>query len=870
MDSVEPKAAGERSGGAERGAAGERSGDYGRGFPFREFEPKWTGRWARDGLFRCDTDSAKPKYYCLNMFPYPSGDLHVGHGRNYILGDVVVRRKIMEGYEVLAPMGWDAFGLPAENAAIQRGIHPRQWTFDNIGKFKDQFREWGIGLDWSREIAACHPGYYRWTQWLFLQLFRRGLAEKRSAPVNWCPSCVTVLANEQVVDGACERCGTVVEQKQLSQWFFKTTHYAQALLDDLDGLTEWPERVRTMQRNWIGRSDGVTLRFRGDGEPFEVECFTTRIDTLGGVTYVVLAPEHPLVERLLADHPGRMRIQAEVQQMRNQRTARQADPDLEKVGFDTGHRVLNPVTGEPVPVWVANYVLMEYGTGAVMAVPAHDERDFAFARKYGLSIRVVIRNAEAAPDTAGESAEGLREAYVGPGTLVHSGQFDGLANDAAMRAMGEWLKGRGEGDFTVTYRLRDWLISRQRYWGAPIPILYCKRCGTVPVPETELPVLLPEDADFQPKGDSPLARHPSFKRAACPVCGGAATRETDTMDTFVDSSWYFLRYLSPRDAQKAFDTEVVNRWLPVDQYIGGVEHAILHLMYARFFTKFLADEGLVGFREPFARLFTQGMICKLSPKTGRLEKMSKSKGNVVAPRDLIEKYGADTVRLYTLFIGPPDKDAEWDDRGVEGAYRFLSRLWRIAVERGGAMSGPGTPVKAEDLSGPGGELHRKTHETIQRVNEDLDRFSMNTAIAALMELVNTMSLAVQNPEFRPQPGSADGAALREAVDRLLVLLAPMAPFVAEELWERTGHGGSIFREAIPRHDPDALRRESFLLIVQVLGKVRARIEVPVGAAEAQVRALALADPNVRQHLGGKDPAKAVYVPGKLLNLVPGR
>jgi leucyl-tRNA synthetase len=767
-------------------------------------------------------------------------------------------------------MGWDAFGLPAENAAIKNKIHPRQWTIDNIAKFKEQFREWGIGLDWSREIAACHPGYYRWTQWLFLQLFKRGLAEKRSAPVNWCPSCVTVLANEQVVDGECERCGTTVEQKQLSQWFFKTTHYAQALLDDLDGLDEWPERVRTMQRNWIGRSDGVTLRFPGAGEPFEVECFTTRIDTLGGVTYVVLAPEHPLVERLLVGHQERARLHGEIQQMRNQRTARQADPDLEKVGFDTGHRVLNPITGEPVPVWVANYVLMEYGTGAVMAVPAHDERDFAFAKKYNLPIHLVIRNADTAPETAAGRGDTLTEAYVGPGALVNSGPFDGLPNVDAMRRIGAWLKERGEGDFTVTYRLRDWLISRQRYWGAPIPILYCETCGTVPVPEEDLPVLLPDDADFQPKGDSPLARHPSFKHVVCPKCGGAATRETDTMDTFVDSSWYFLRYLSPRDTERAFDSEVVNRWLPVDQYIGGVEHAILHLMYARFFTKFLADEGLVNFREPFARLFTQGMICKLSPKTGRLEKMSKSKGNVVAPRALIEKYGADTVRLYTLFIGPPDKDAEWDDRGVEGTYRFLSRLWRIAVDRGSSMAPPETAVDAAELSEIGRELHRKTHETVQRVNDDLNRFSMNTAIAALMELINTMSLAVQNPGFEPGPATADGAALRESVDRLLVLLAPMAPFVAEELWERTGHRGSIFAQPIPTHDAAAVRRESFTLIVQILGKVRARIEVPVGAAEADVRALALADANVRQHLGGTDPAKIIYVPGKLLNIVPGR
>ncbi len=853
-----------------RKPAPDRAGDIGRNPPFREFEPRWRERWEREGLFRCDTDSPKTKYYCLNMFPYPSGDLHVGHGRNYILGDVVVRRKLMEGYEVLAPMGFDAFGLPAENAAIQRGIHPLKWTRDNIVAFKAQFEEWGIGLDWSREIAACHPGYYRWTQWIFLQLFERGLAEKRSAPVNWCPSCATVLANEQVVDGACERCGTPVEQKQLSQWFFKTTRYAQDLLDDLDRLDEWPERVRTMQRNWIGRSEGVTIRFHRSGAGTEIECFTTRIDTLGGVTYVVLAPEHPLVEELLADHPERERLLAEVAGMKNQRTARQADPDLEKTGFDTGHTVVNPISREAVPIWVANYVLMEYGTGAVMAVPAHDDRDFAFAKKYGLPVRTVIRNPEDAPGTASGRGEDLTAAWVGPGTLVNSGSFDGLPGDDAIRKIGEWLADDGDGEFTVTYRLRDWLISRQRYWGAPIPIVYCEKDGTVPVPEQDLPVLLPMDADFQPKGESPLARHPSFKHTTCPKCGGPAVRETDTMDTFVDSSWYFLRYLSPRDETRAWDVELANRWLPVDQYIGGVEHAILHLMYARFFTKVFADLGLTNFREPFARLFTQGMITKVSPKTGRLEKMSKSKGNVVAPRELIARYGADTVRVYTLFIGPPDKDAEWDDRGVEGAWRFLSRLWRLAEEHVPRLAPPETPVDAGGLEAPALELHRKIHETIEKVNGDLDRFQMNTAIAALMELVNTLSITVQDASFRPGPDNADGAALREAVDRLLVLLAPMAPFVSEELWERTGHEGSIFHAPIPRHDPAALRRETFTLVVQVGGKLRARIETPVGATRDEALGLAMADENVREHLGGKEPAKAIYVPGKLVNLVPAR
>jgi leucyl-tRNA synthetase len=836
-------------------------------YPFHEFEPKWRDRWEEVGLFQVDLDSSRKKYYCLNMFPYPSGDLHVGHGRNYILGDVVVRRRTMEGFEVLAPMGWDAFGLPAENAAIKEGIHPRDWTLVNIEKFKEQFREWGIGLDWTREIAACHPGYYRWTQWLFLQLFHAGLAEKRLAPVNWCPSCATVLANEQVVDGICERCDTPVEQRELSQWFFRTTAYAETLLEDLEELEHWPERVVTMQRNWIGRSEGVQIAFPRPGREEAVECFTTRIDTLGGVTYVVLAPEHPLVDELLAAHPREEELRARVQDMRNQRSARQADPDLEKVGFDTGHRVLNPINGEEVPLWVANYVLMEYGTGAVMAVPAHDQRDLLFARKYGLPVRIVVRNVEEAPGTAGE-AEDLEEAWTGAGTLVQSGVFDGLDNETAKHAIGTWLAEEGRGGFTVTYRLRDWLISRQRYWGAPIPIIYCDSCGTVPVPEADLPVLLPMDVDFRPSGDSPLVRHPAFRETVCPRCGDPGRRETDTMDTFVDSSWYFLRFLSPRDTERPFASEAANRWMPVDQYIGGVEHAILHLLYARFITKFLADQSWLEVREPFARLFTQGMITKRSPLTGRLEKMSKSKGNVVAPRDLIRKYGVDTVRIYTLFLGPPDKDAEWEDRAVEGASRFLSRVWRLCRQARGHMAAPETKVDRESLGEPGLALHRKTHDTIARVNEDLDRFQMNTAIAALMELTNTLSITLQDSRFAPAPDRAEGAALRETVDRLLVLLAPMAPFLSEELWEATGHEGTIFGASIPRHDPAALVRESFTLVVQVRGKVRARLEVPVTVSEEEVTALALADPNVKTHLGGQAPRKAIYVPGKLLNLVP--
>jgi leucyl-tRNA synthetase len=838
-------------------------------FPFSEYEPRWRARWEESGLFRVDLDTTKPKYYCLNMFPYPSGDLHVGHGRNYIIGDVVVRRKLMEGYEVLAPMGWDAFGLPAENAAIQNGIHPSVWTVRNIARFKEQFSEWGIGLDWTREIAACHPGYYRWTQWLFLRLYERGLAYKAEAPVNWCPSCGTVLANEQVEgDGVCFRCGTKIEQRELSQWFFRITAYADRLLADLDRLDEWPERVRVMQRNWIGRSEGVEIHFAREdgGEP--LRCFTTRADTVYGVTYVVIAPEHPMAPSFIGDGPESAEKKARLQALRNQKTERFYDPDLEKEGFDTGSRVVHPLTGARVPVWVANYVLMNYGTGAVMAVPGHDERDGEFAVKYGLPVIEVIEPDEAAGGASG--ATGESDVFTSDGRLVDSGEFTGMTSAEARAAIGERLKREGKGAPTVTWRLRDWLISRQRYWGAPIPIVYCETHGAQPVPDAELPVRLPDDAEFRPTGESPLARHPSFTKATCPKCGGPARRETDTMDTFVDSSWYFLRYLSPRDTTKAFDTAVVNRWLPVDQYIGGVEHAILHLLYSRFITKFLQDEGLVAFDEPFARLFTQGMITKKSPLTGRLEKMSKSKGNVVAPVDLIRKYGADTVRLYTLFIGPPEKDAEWEDRAVEGAYRFLSRTWRLvtdSVDRMPAATGPFAPGS---VSGATGELRMKTHDTLKKVGADLSGFQFNTAVSGLMELVNAMSLFQQSEAgARIGKDSVEGRAWREAVEVLLLLLAPMAPHIAEELWSRLGHADTIFRARMPEVDDSALVRDTLRLVVQVAGKLRGHIEVPAGASAADIEAAALADPKIVPHLMGKPPRRVIQVPGKLVNIVPG-
>ena len=840
-------------------------------YPFHELERSARALWKKEGLFEIrDTMAAPRPFYCLNMFPYPSGDLHVGHGRNYILGDVVTRLKRMQGHSVLTPMGWDAFGLPAENAAIANKIHPAEWTRRNIARMKEQLVSWGLAYDWEREIASCDPTYYRWTQWLFLKLYEKGLAYKAMSPVNWCPSCGTVLANEQVEDGACFRCGTKIEQKELSQWFFKTTAYSERLLQDLDQLGEWPDRVRTMQRNWIGRSEGVEIDFPVDGRTDVIRCFTTRADTLFGVTYVVLAAEHPLAAQLIAGSPDAPVKLQKLQAIRNQRAERYYDPDLEKEGFDTGARARHPFTGEKVPIWVANYVLMSYGTGAVMAVPAHDERDGEFAIKYGLPILKVIAPDETTKPEGWWNALRENAVFTDDGVLVDSQEFTALSSEEAREKIAEALAKKNLGKKTITYRLRDWLISRQRYWGAPIPIVYCEKDGTVPVPQEDLPVLLPSDAEFKPTGESPLARHPAFTNTVCPKCGGPARRETDTMDTFVDSSWYYLRYISPRDEAKAFDTPRVNLWLPVDQYIGGVEHAILHLMYSRFITKFLFDEGLVSFQEPFKRLFTQGMITKQSPLTGRLEKMSKSKGNVVAPIGLIQRYGADTVRLYTLFIGPPEKDAEWEDRAVEGAYRFLGRVWRLVVDTLDRLPEAAGTFETAALTGPVRDLRHKTHETIRRVRDDLNRFQFNTAVSSLMEMANALSLFTQSEAGgKIARGSIEGRVYREAVEALVLMLAPMAPHIAEELWSRLGATGSIFHVRAPEPDPTALTRDVLTLVVQVAGKLRSHLEVAVGTPTAEIERLALADPKVTPHLGGRSPKKVIHVPGRLVNVVPG-
>ncbi len=825
-------------------------------YPFKDIEPKWQRRWDEEGLFECPTD-AEDRFYCLVMYPYPSGDLHVGHGRNYIIGDALARHGMMSGRSVLTPMGWDAFGLPAENAAIQRGIHPAVWTEKNIEKMKEQFRAWGIGYDWRREISSHRPDFYRWTQWIFNRLFERGLAYRKAAPVNWCPSCATVLANEQVLQGCCERCESEVSIRDIEQWFFRTTHYADALLEGLDRLEGWPERVKTMQRNWIGRSEGVEIDFTVAGTGESLPCFTTRVDTIFGVTYMVMAAEHPLLRSIVHGTEQEKDVLAFVERVRSQSAIERGAADAPKEGVWTGRHVVNPATGAEVPLWVANYVLMEYGTGAVMAVPAHDQRDFEFAREYGLAMQVVIdRPGDGlSPDTMGE-------AYIEDGVMVNSGPFDGMPNRDAMDRIADWMEEKDIGRRTVSYRLRDWLISRQRYWGTPIPVVYCENCGVTPVPDGDLPVLLPEDVSFTGKGESPLATSPTFVSATCPACGGPARRETDTIDTFIDSSWYLFRYISPDERSAPFVTADVNRWLPVDQYIGGIEHACGHLIFVRFMTKALHDMGLVAFDEPIERLFTQGMIYKDGLK------MSKSKGNVVAPDELIARYGADTERLYTLFIGPPDRDAEWSDAAVEGAHRFLNRVWDLVSDWPFTTDAAGE--SAAKLSGELPEavdaLHRKTHQTIRKVTADFERFHYNTAVASIMELTNAVRGFTEGLD---EPAALERAAVREAVYHIVVLLAPMVPHFSEELWERAGGTESIFRAAWPSYDEDAAREDVVTIAVQVNGRLRGEIEAPRGADENAVVKLARENERVAKHLEGVEVRRIIHVPDRLLNFVVG-
>jgi leucyl-tRNA synthetase len=831
-------------------------------------ETKWQNAWERDGLYSVTEDAAKPKFYLLEMFPYPSGDIHMGHVRNYTIGDVVARQLTMSGHQVLHPIGWDAFGLPAENAAIKSNTHPAEWTYANIETQKTSFKRMGFSYDWDRTVVTCDESYYRWGQWIFLKFWERGLVERRSSPVNWCPSCKTVLANEQVLgDGVCWRCKSSVEKRELEQWYFKITEYADELLDDLDVLPGWPERVRAMQANWIGRSEGAEVDFTlcdAEGEPTDttITVFTTRPDTLFGCTFFLLAPEHPLVHEFVhgTDYAGPV---LEVVQAAAKETAvERAMGEREKRGAFTGRYVVNPVNGEKVPVWVADYVLMEYGTGAVMAVPCGDQRDFEFARKYGLPIPpVVLPEDDPALESLRQAGERIIDdvtwecAYDGPGIMVQSGTFTGMPTGkggVGVNAVTRWLEDRGKGRFSINYRLRDWLISRQRYWGNPIPAVHCPSCGLVPVPEADLPVRLPPNVDIT-KGET-LADHPEFYTTTCPSCSGPARRETDTMDTFTCSSWYYLRYCDARNDGAIWDADKAGYWMPVDQYIGGIEHAILHLLYSRFFTKVFRDMGLLDFAEPFTNLLTQGMV----KKDG--EVMSKSRGNVVAPEDMIAQFGADTLRAYILFMAPPDKDLEWSYDGLEGMFRWLGRVWRLVTEVSEEAEGDCGVAASGDADAK--DLRREMHRVIGKVSDDIARFQLNTSIAAMMELTN----AAYDYRKTVAVGSRDLPLLHEVAVNMTLLLAPYVPHMAEELWcSVLGGAGSVHSQSWPAFDASAAAAEEIEMAVQVNGKVRGRITVAADLAEEAVMQTALSA--VASHLEGKDVVKTVVVAGKLVSVV---
>ncbi len=853
-------------------------------------ELKWQDYWSGKGLYRAETDSGRKKFYCLEMFPYPSGKIHMGHVRNYAIGDVIARYKRMRGYTVLHPMGWDAFGLPAENAAIKQGVHPAKWTYENIASMKKQLNRMGLSYDWDREVTTCSPDYYRWNQWFFLKMFERGLAYKKASFVNWCDSCATVLANEQVIDGKCWRCDSLVIQKELEQWFFKITEYAEELLEGCDRLKGWPENVVAMQRNWIGRSEGVEMDFALDGMDDTLRIFTTRPDTLWGATFLCIAPAHPLAERLVADKAALKAIKEK------------SGEAEEKEGLFTGHYAINPMNGEKIPVYVANFVLMGYGTGAIMSVPAHDQRDFEFAKKYGLTIRIVI--APEPPSAAGgqQSAENAspqspvpdppERAFEEEGILVDSGRFTGMKSGPAKDEIGKFIEGKGIGKRVVNFKIRDWGISRQRYWGTPIPILYCAACGIVAVPEKDLPVILPEDVKFSGKGGSPLLEARDFLKVACPRCGGEARRETDTMDTFVDSSWYFVAYCFDKgtiDFLPALrnSQSPVHYWMAVDQYIGGVEHAVLHLLYSRFFTRVMRDIGILDLDEPFINLLTQGMVCMETYKCpnhdwlfpeevkegkctlcgsdvvkGRVEKMSKSRKNVVDPDYLINRYGADTARLFSLFAAPPEKGLEWSDSGVEGAYRFLNRIWGLVYKNKSALSNQQSAVKERGALAPqAAGLVRRTHQTIKRVTTDIEReYHFNTAIAGLMELVNDLSAFQASTD-------EDLAVFRQAVETVLLLLSPFSPHIAEELWEAIGNSPGISLRTWPEWDEETAREEEIELVIQINGKVRAKVMVPQGLSDEEIKEKTLAEQKIREILEGRAVKKIFVVKGRLVNIV---
>jgi len=827
-------------------------------------EARWQGIWEAEKAFHAEPVARDgevvpvpdvPKAYVLEMLPYPSGEIHMGHVKNYTMGDVVAHHRRRTGHVVFHPMGYDAFGLPAENAAIRTGEPPAEVTARNIASIRTQLKRLGFSIDWDVEISTADPEYYRWTQWIFVRFLEKGLVERREAAVNWCPTDQTVLANEQVVDGLCERCKSPVELRQLPQWFLRITDYAQALLDDMDLLVDWPDRVLTMQRNWIGRSVGARVEFQLDDGSATIPVFTTRPDTLHGATFFLMAPEHPMVPRLVEGRPEQADVTAYVGTAARTAVAERSSAERPKTGVFTGRHVINPVNGEQIPVWVADYVLMDYGTGAIMAVPGHDDRDFAFATTFGLPITRVIAEDGVAADAP------LEEAMTGPGLLVNSDVLDGMEVEQAKETMCAWLAERDLGDATVGFRLRDWLISRQRYWGAPIPVVNCDTCGVVPVPDDQLPVLLPHIDDYAPKGQSPLESATEWLATVCPTCGAAARRETDTMDTFVDSSWYFLRYTAPHYSEGPFSREVADYWMPVDQYIGGVEHAILHLLYARFFTKVMYDLGLVSTREPFARLFTQGMIHHQGAK------MSKSRGNVVPPDEIIQRFGADTLRLYILFMGPAADDAEWADSGVEGQRRFLDRVWRLVMNL--PEDGAGVRPTAAELAGDDAALAlvRKAEATVDKVSQDIgERFSFHTAISAIQELVNQATRDAGDGSLDTPAGHR---ALHHAARTTVSLLFPFAPHMTSELWERMGNGQHLYREAWPTADPAFLVTDTVTVVIQVNGKLRDRVEVSPDIAEDALLEMALALPKVEAALGGAEIKRKIVVPGKLVNLVVG-
>lgn len=821
-----------------------------------KIEPKWQKIWEEKNSYHVQKDPKKEKYYVLEMFPYPSGKLHMGHMRVYSIGDVLSRYLRMKGYNVLHPMGWDAFGLPAENAAIQHKVPPSEWTDQNVAVMKKQQKSLGLSYDWDREVTTCHPDYYKWTQWLFLKLYEMGLAYKKKDAVNWCSECETVLANEQVIDGSCWRCGTEVVTKDLEQWFFKITDYADRLLEDLNLLEGWPERVKIMQRNWIGRSEGAEVDFPVKDSDKIIKIFTTRPDTLYGVTYMVLAPEHPYVRELVTGTPQEEVVLAFVDKMRRVSDMERVSAETEKLGILTGACCINPLNGEEVPILVGNYVLIGYGTGAIMAVPAHDQRDFEFAKRYNLPVKVVIK-----PEDRDLSEEDMTEAFEETGIMVNSAHFDGTPSQEGIKIITDYLEENNWGRAAVSYRLRDWLVSRQRYWGAPIPIIYCDKCGTLPVPYEDLPVVLPLDIKLEGARQSPLAESEEFKQVRCFKCGGPAERETDTMDTFVCSSWYFLRYASPHFKDMPFNKEEADYWMPVDQYIGGIEHAILHLMYARFFTKVLHDAGLLEAVEPFSRLLAQGMVYRDGAK------MSKSKGNVVSPDEIIEKYGADTGRLFILFAAPPEKDLDWNDQGVEGCYRFLRRVWRLIRENRDLIISGNGEVKIKQLSSREKELYTAFHAAVKKVSQDIrERFNFNTAISAIMELVNSTYYYLDKVE----KDRVNKNLFTECVKGLIVLLAPFAPHISEELWEIAGEKESVYMQSWPDYNPEALKVEEVEVVVQVNGKVRDRMKIPADCSPEEMVQAAKELPKIQTYLDSKKIIKEIAIPKKLVNLVIGK